>query len=268
MSTLAGNTRGVHRLALPRRLHLPNAPAWWREVGLVAVLYIAYDVSRGLREGNISTADDHGHALLSAETFLHINFERSMNLWLGHTPVVAVMASYFYATLHFIVTPAVLIWLYRKHPVNYSRARTTLAVATVTGLIVFWLVPTTPPRLLPGAGFHDSMAGVAGWGWWGAEGSAPKGLGSLTNQLAAMPSLHVGWALWAGYWIFRNARHTWVRALGVLYPILTALVVMATANHYLLDVLAGAADVILAGGVVAFVAARLHRRAPSRAELS
>jgi hypothetical protein len=238
----------------------------------VAVLYIAYDVSRGLRGGNLSTADSHGHALLSAETWLHLDFERSMNLWLDHTPVIAVMASYFYATLHFIVTPLVLIWLYRKHPVSYPKARTTLAVATVTGLLIFWLVPTTPPRLLPGAGFHDSMAGVAGWGWWGAEGSAPKGLGSLTNQLAAMPSLHVGWALWAGYWIFHNARRNWVKTLGVLYPILTALVVMSTANHYLLDVLAGAADVMLAAFVVTFVGARIRHRNPrhsaSSSELS
>jgi membrane-associated phospholipid phosphatase len=241
------------------------APAWWREVALIAVLYIAYDVSRGLRDGNVDTANGHGQSLLSAEAWLHIDIEHSLNSWIGHAPVFAVLASYFYATLHFIVTPAVLVWMYRRRPASYARARTTLAIATVVGLIIFWLVPTTPPRLLPGAGFHDTMAGVAGWGWWGGEGSAPKGLGSLTNQLAAMPSLHVGWALWAGFLIYRHARHTWIRTLGLLYPVLTALVVMATANHYLLDVVAGAADVALAALLVYVAAQRYRHRAADSA---
>jgi hypothetical protein len=258
MSTFAGHTRGLLHLPVVRRVHLPKAPAWWREVALIAVLYVGYDVSRGLRDGNVATANHHGQSLLSAEAWIHIDVEHSLNQWLGHAPVFAVIASYFYATLHFIVTPAVLIWIYRKRPASYAHARTTLAMATVVGLVIFWLVPTTPPRLLPGSGFHDTMAGVSGWGWWGGEGSAPKGLGSLTNQLAAMPSLHVGWALWAGYLIFRHARRDWVRVLGALYPVLTALVVMSTANHYLLDVVAGAADVLFAAFVVHLVAARMR----------
>jgi PAP2 superfamily len=262
MAIVAANTRGLFHLPVPRRIHLPKAPAWWREVALVAVLYVAYDVSRGLRDGKVATANGHGQSLLNAEAWLHLDPEHGLNQWLSHAPVFAVAASYFYATLHFIVTPAVLIWIYRKRPASYAQARTTLALATVVGLIVFWLVPTTPPRLLPHSGFHDTMAGVSGWGWWGGEGSAPKGLGSLTNQLAAMPSLHVGWALWAGFLVYRQARRGWVRALGVAYPILTALVVMSTANHYLLDVVAGAADVALAAFVVSRVRTRMGHRPP------
>ena len=217
----------------------------------MAVLYVAYDVSRGLRDGSVSTADAHGRDLLRLETWLHIDIEHALNNGIGHVTALAVIASYMYATLHFIITPVVLIWLYRRYPHTYSQARTTLAVATIIGLVIFWLVPTTPPRLLPGSTFHDTMAGVAQWGWWGGDGSAPRGLGGLTNQLAAMPSLHVGWALWSGYWIYRNARHSYVRVLGALYAPATALVVMSTANHYLLDVIAGVADVALAAVVVA-----------------
>jgi PAP2 superfamily len=240
MSTFAGHTYSLRRPA-----------AWWREVALVAVLYVAYDVSRGLRNGTTKAADSNGSWLFHAEHSMHLDVERTLNQGLVHAPVLAVMASYFYATLHFVVTPTVLIWLYRRHPLDYGRARSSLAVATVMGLVVFWLVPTTPPRLLPGAGFHDTMAGVSGWGWWGGDGSAPRGLGSLTNQLAAMPSLHVGWALWAGYWIVRRTSSRYVRGLGIAYPTLTALVVMSTANHYLLDVVAGAADVALGAGIIA-----------------
>jgi hypothetical protein len=263
MAILAGHHRGHLQLSLPHHLHLPRhlpkAPAWWREVALIAVLYTAYDVSRGLRDGSVATANRHGQSLLSAETWLHIDLEHGLNNWMAHAPVFAVLASYFYATLHFIVTPAVLIWIYRKRPAGYGQARTALALATVAGLLIFWLVPTTPPRLLPHSGFHDTMAGVSGWGWWGGEGSAPKGLGGLTNQLAAMPSLHVGWALWAGFLIYRHARRGWVRALGISYPVLTSLVVMSTANHYLVDVVAGAADVAIAGLVVAAVRSRRRR---------
>ena len=231
-------------------IRVRRLPAWWREVVLVLAIYLAYDVTRGLRDGSVTAADGHGRAILDAERYLHINIERSLNQGLSHTALLAVIANYFYATLHFVITPAVLIWLYRRHPASYGQARTTLAMATITGLIIFWLLPTTPPRLLPGHPFHDTMASVAGWGWWGGAGSAPKGLGGVTNQLAAMPSLHVGWALWSGYWIFRYARRRPVRWLGAAYPFLTALVVMATANHYLLDAVAGVLDVALAGWVV------------------
>ncbi len=97
-----------------------------------------------------------------------------------------------------------------------------------------------PPRLLPGGnGFIDTMAQYGSYGWWGSDASAPRGMGHLTNEYAAMPSLHVGWSLWCGIMLFRFGRHWTVRALGVLYPVVTALVVMGTANHYLLDAAAG-----------------------------
>src|ERR1700712_4081918 len=103
------------------------------------------------------------------------------------------------------------------------------------------------------------MAEVSSWGWWGGEGSAPRGLGGLTNQLAAMPSLHVGWALWSGWCIARYARRRSLRIAGVASPLLTALVVISTANHYVVDAAAGSLLVILAWVVVAGY--RVARRA-------
>lgn len=85
------------------------------------------------------------------------------------------------------------------------------------------------------------MARYSAYGWWGGEASAPRGLGGLTNQFAAMPSLHVGWALWCGIALWRHGRRPLVRALGAAYPAVTTLVVMGTANHYFLDAVAGAA---------------------------
>lgn len=142
-----------------------------------------------------------------------------------------------------------LIWLYRRHPDRYRRARTTLAVTTATALAGFWLFPTAPPRLLAAggypAGFQDIMAHYSAWGWWAAQDSAPRGLASLANQFAAMPSLHFAWALWCGISLARYASGPAPRLLGALYPLATAIVILGTANHYLLDVL-GAGAIVLA----------------------
>ena len=108
-------------------------------------------------------------------------------------------------------------------------------------------------------GFHDTLAQYAAFGWWGADASAPQGLGGLTNQYAAMPSLHVGWALWCGIILWRYARNPLLRAAGAAYPVVIALVVLGTANHYLLDAVAGAA-VMLAGHRLALLASRARRR--------
>jgi hypothetical protein len=234
---------------------------------LVVIVYAAYTGTRGLLNGDIGSADSTGHTLLRWERSAHLAPEHALNQLAGHLPALAVAASYFYATLHYVVTPVVLVWMYRRHPGGYRAARTTLLATTVIGLAGFWLLPTTPPRLLPGGGFQDTLAAVSGWGWWGGQASAPRGLGGLTNQYAAMPSLHVGWALWSGWLLARHARRRSVRAAGRLYPVLTVLVVMATANHYLLDAVAGIAILALAAGIVAFIPrqARLVRETLRRA---
>jgi hypothetical protein len=173
--------------------------------------------------------------------------------WLNHFvsahPVIAIPADYAYATWHYLVTLGVVVWLWRRHPVAYLRGRRVLVAATLLALIVFWLVPMAPPRLLPG--FVDTMGQYSGYGWWGEEASAPSGLGSLTNQLAAMPSLHVGWSVWCGVQLVQNAHRRLVRLAGLVYPSLTVLVVIGTGNHYLADAVAGVAVLLLGYGVAA-----------------
>lgn len=107
-----------------------------------------------------------------------------------------------------------LIWLYRRSATQYVTARRALVVATIIGLAFYLLVPTAPPRLIGGA-YIDILSQHVQAGWWGADASAPRGLGGITNELAAMPSLHAGWALWV------------------------ALVIVGTANHWVLDVVVG-----------------------------
>lgn len=243
-----------------------HRPRWWSEVALVLALYACYDATRGLRRGSVLTANHDGWLLLHWEQTAHLAPEHALNHLLGQVAPLAVLAAYFYATLHFLVTPGVLIWLYRRRPASYAQARTVLAIATVTSLVGFWLFPAAPPRLLPGAGFRDTLADVHQWGWWSGQTSAPRGMGSLANEFAAMPSLHVAWALWAGWLIASHARRRLVRVAGVAYPILTALVVMSTGNHYLLDVLAGAGVLGLAAVIGSF-RSRWDWRGPGRGVL-
>jgi hypothetical protein len=182
----------------------------------------------------------NGFQLRRWEDALHLDPEHALNDTVARVTALAVLCGYFYAALHYLVTPTVLVWIYRRHAYFYGRARSWLVASTMVGLIGYITVPTAPPRLLPGGGFHDTLAAVQSYGWWGNEASVPRGFAGFADPFAAMPSLHVGWALWCGVLIWRFACRGVVRALGVLYPVATSLVVMATANHYFFDALAGA----------------------------
>src|SRR5919198_556484 len=247
---------------LQRRIPaLGRAASWWREIVLIAVLYGAYEVSRGLGDVSIRAALSNGREIFRIERMWHLDPERVLNEALAHATWIAVAASYFYSVMHYLVTPTVLVWMYRKHRDHYAPARTALAISTAVGLIGYLLLPTAPPRMLEHSGLRDTLADTAGYGWWGGEGSVPRGFGGLTNQFAAMPSLHVGWAIWSGVLVAMYARRRWVKALGVAYPVTTSFVVMATGNHYLLDAVAG--GVVMAVGAV-FAAVLSRRPTPRR----
>ena len=103
------------------------------------------------------------------------------------------------------------------------------------------------------------------------DASAPRGLGGLTNEYAAMPSLHVAWALWCGWQVAAYARHKWVRVVGVLYPVSTVIAVMGTGNHFFLDVVGGVVVLLLAAVLVAFgerLTGRLRHPPPGQASAS
>ncbi|TXS13672.1 phosphatase PAP2 family protein [Streptomyces sp. adm13(2018)] len=241
-------------------------PRWWAELALIGVVYAAYSGGRLLVRGDEASAVEHGLAILRLERLLGIDAEHPLNRLFTDVPALGIPADFAYASLHYLVTPAILLWLFRRRPAHYRAARTWLMVSTLLGLVGFTLLPTCPPRLLdPVHGFTDTMAHFSAYGWWGGEASAPRGLGGLTNQYAAMPSLHVGWALWCGVMLWRYGRTPAAKALGVAYPLLTTVVVMGTANHYLLDAVAGAA-VMGAGLLLTPPVLRLARRLRGTAE--
>ncbi len=125
------------------------------------------------------------------------------------------------------------------------------------------LIPTAPPRLMPAERYVDVLAETARYGWWGTHASAPAGLGNMTNERAAMPSLHVGWTVWVAWALWPHTRLVG-RVLGCLYVLGTAFVVVATGNHWILDAVMGAAVVAL--GIA--LSARIETRASGRSALA
>jgi hypothetical protein len=194
-----------------------------------------YDLITNLAPLRAHAALVHGQDLLSLERTLHLNLELTLNRWLAAHHTLGLVLSDYYDNAHFVVTLGVLGWLWFRRPDVYRPLRNALVAINVIGFAVFWLYPVAPPRLLAGVGFSDVVASTHAFGSWHA-GS----LASAANQFAAMPSLHVAWALWSVIALWRVSARRWARALVALHPPLTMFVVFATGNHYVLDVFAGA----------------------------
>ena len=219
----------------------PARLRWWRELVFLGLVYLLYSVIRNAAPAQVGRAQNNATAILDLEDALGLDVEQGLNLRFGRIEWLAVPANYYYATMHFAVTLTLLVWLYRRRPQAYRTARGVLLVMTLLALVGYWLYPLAPPRLMAGGGFVDT---VRAWGTWGVAASQP--VTSASNQYAAMPSMHVGWALWCGAIIVRHVRRPAVQALGMLYPAMTLLVVVVTGNHFVLDA---------AGALVAFVLA-------------
>jgi hypothetical protein len=201
------------------------------EVAVVLLLVFVYDRVRDLAATRSGEALANGRRLLDTERWLHLDLEHSLNHVLTAHRSIELGASWYYQLMHLTVTLLVLLWLYRRHAGSYRAARTSLVAINLAGLAVFWLFPVAPPRLLPGAGFVDSTV---------ARGVADHATTVTPDLYAAMPSLHIAWATWVAIQVLANTRRRLPQALALVHLALTATIVLATANHYLIDVLAGA----------------------------
>jgi hypothetical protein len=156
----------------------------------------------------------------------------TLDRWLSTHSTLALILSDYYDNAHFIVTLGLLGFLWWRRPDLYRPLRNMLVLVNVIGFIVFWRFPVAPPRMLHG--FTDVVAASHAFGSWHTGA-----LASDANQLAAMPSLHMAWAGWCTIAIWRITKRRWLRTLAVVYPCVTALAVLATGNHFLLDIFGG-----------------------------
>jgi hypothetical protein len=225
-------------------------PRFYREILLIALCYSAYSLVRNLVPPNHTAALDRGHDILRLEHLLHVNVELSINRLFTDVRWLGVSANYYYASLHFVLTIGLLVWLYIRHPERYVFYRRLIFATTVLALIGFWLYPLAPPRMVPG--FVDTVLTFHTGGLY-ESGASP--IASVSNQYAAMPSLHTGWSLWCAIAIADVTRPSRLRWLAYCYPVATVIVILGTANHYVLDAIGGV--VTLGAGYAATLSVRV-----------
>lgn len=199
-----------------------------RELLLVAGLFGLYEFGRSLAAGKVNTAFANASNMWHIERWLHLPDEATLQAPFITHQSWAEAVNVYYATVHFPVTLAVLVVLWWFRPDDYRWTRTVMTLLTFSALVVHVAFPLAPPRMLPGMGMADlaRMYGPAVYG--------PSSTSGFSDQFAAMPSLHVGWALMVAIAGIRVIHSRW-RWLLLLYPLTTLSVVVVTGNHYWLD---------------------------------
>jgi hypothetical protein len=236
----AGQTSAAPALAATRAA---TRSRWWGELLVIVFLAWVYDTVANLAPLREKLALAHGNDILSLERSLHLAPEAALNSWLVAHDTLATLLSYYYDNAHFVVTLGLLGWLWWKRADIYRPLRNCLVVINLIGLLVFWLYPVAPPRML--SGFTDVIASSHTFGSW-HTGS----LAADANQFGAMPSLHIAWAGWCALVLWRLSSRAWLRAVALVYPCLTAFAVLATGNHYVLDLFGGLITFVLAVALV------------------
>jgi hypothetical protein len=208
------------------------------EIALIAVLFLVYKVARVAANGHVDEAFRNARAVWDTERWLRLPGELAVQQSLLSWNGLIEAANSYYAYVHFPATAACLIWLYRWRPAHYRWTRNVIVLLTAGALGIHFLIPLAPPRMLTDTGMLDlgRLYGPAVYG--------PPETDQISNQYAAMPSLHVGWALVVAIALIAATTSRY-RALWLLHPVITLLVVVATGNHYWLDALAAVA--LLAG---------------------
>jgi hypothetical protein len=245
----------------PDQLLRYRRPVLWQELALIGIGYYLYREARNLVPDQPGIAYRHAQSVEWLQAHLHFDFELSVNRFVSSVSWLAQVMNYYYSTLHFIVTVGVLTWLFVARKRVYRGMRTALFALTLVALVGFFFYPLAPPRLMPGYGYIDTLAEYHTWG-----SLADPNIAEHTNQFAAMPSLHIGWALWCAIAVFYCTRKWWARTLAVMYPMATLIVIIGTANHYVIDAVAGAAVVGIGFGIQYLLSGRpAHVPAPSTA---
>ncbi len=235
---------------------------WWKQVVAVLLVYGLYELVRNATISGPEVAFQNALRIIDWQRALGMNHELIIQQWsLDWMPLI-VFSNYFYGSVYAAATFGIIVWLYRRRSDAYPLWRNTLAVMTSMGLIGFAAFPLMPPRLLDVLGdgrpfgFVDTLVEFPTF--WSFDAEAVR---TISNPFAAMPSLHCAWALWGACALYPRVRSSWARTLAVAYPIVTVYVVIATGNHFFLDV-AGAVVIFVAGYGLARLATRAGRGRP------
>jgi hypothetical protein len=226
-----------------------------RQVSLFGAAYLCYRIVRGMVEGKAAAAFQHARDLIQIERTLHFFIEPSVQAWASSSHLVMDASSWLYVNAQTTVTVAALIYLYLRHNGSFYFVRNMFVIAMAIALVGYFFFPTAPPRFLPEWGFIDTVSDITGV----RVDHASASMNALFNPYAAVPSMHVAFALMVGWPLARLVRWRIVRVLWFLYPFLMAFVIIATANHFVFDALLGA----LTAGISAYGARWLARARPA-----
>jgi hypothetical protein len=233
----------------PREEARPRRPLrWWRELVYAGLFYLVYSLIRdihGERPVSVEQAFHNATRVITVERWVGLFQESRIQSWFLGWHWFLRFWDEFYGSAHFVVTIAVLVWLFFRQRDRYPLLRNALAFTTALALIGFAFFPLMPPRLLPSPyHFVDTLRTVGGL--WSFE-SGP--VSAVSNQYAAMPSLHCAWALWCAIAVAPAIRNRALRLLVILYPIATLFCIVVTGNHFFLDALGGAACLAVGYGL-------------------
>jgi hypothetical protein len=216
---------------------------WWVEALALLWLLWVYEAITNFAPLRLHTAIAHAEGLLHVEQALHLDPEQALDGWLAGQHTLGVILSDYYDNAHFVVTLGLLGWLWWRRADIYRPLRNSLVLVNLLAFVVFWLYPVAPPRML--GGFIDIVESSHAFGSF-HSGS----LASHADELAAMPSLHIAWAVWCSLALWRMSARRWVRGLAILYPCVTAFAVIATGNHFVFDLLGGLFAICLSVAIV------------------
>lgn len=259
MSTAQAQASTAPPTATPAAPSAPR-PRLRRELTLGLAVFAVYSIVDAVRlPGRAAAARSHALDLLHVERLLQVDVEASLNTWLAPHHTLRVLANYEYAVTYVLSAGALLAYLWFRRPDVYPWARRSFLLLNLIAVACFAAYPVTPPRLLAGAGYVDTVRTGHTWGSWGSP------LVGQANQLAAMPSLHLGWALWVSVVLAAIAGGRRTQLISAVHVALTTWVVLATANHYLLDAVAALVLVVVCVAVTGRRPGHGDRVAPSDA---
>jgi diacylglycerol O-acyltransferase / wax synthase len=222
-------------VAIARRLRDGRQRLWLAlDLLIVAWLIWLFDAINNLAPVRQQLAERNGDGVLALERSLHLDPERALDTWLAPQHVLSQLVVFWYENVHIVVTLVVYAWLWWRRADLLGVMRWTLVIVNAVALAVFWSLPVAPPRMLDG-GYVDLVARVHGLPVWQFGATALN-----SNQLCSLPSLHIAWATWCSIAVWHMTGRRSLRALAVVYPLVTTFAVMATGNHFLADAVSGA----------------------------
>jgi len=246
-------------LARARVMQARVLPRGWvdalRQVSLFLGAFFAYRLVRGLVEGEANQAFAHARDLISLERGMHVFVEPSIQAWASGSHALIIASSWVYLNAQTSVTILALLYVYLRHNRSFYFVRNMFMIAMAIALVGYIVFPTAPPRFFPEWGFIDTVSGLTGMHVNHSSGS----MSAMVNMYAAVPSIHVAFALMTGWTLARLVKPRIVRLLWVLYPFMMVFVIVVTANHFIFDAFLGA----LTAGMSAYGAGWLARARPN-----